>query len=166
MLAWDSAPGLSTARHYRDRDRRSMAKHSLGKGEVVSSILTGSTSKTKQTKNFLARALPFPLALEREQSVFPPAKLGENLGNLFGRRSLILSSTVLTPIRDRAARNSQPFCTRGWRKRDDQKVCRKAECRNNSATRDENPSATPEAVKCQNRSSVQRRARFDVRRRV
>jgi hypothetical protein len=27
--------------------------------------------------------------------------------------------------------------TRGWRKRDDQNVCRKAECRNNSASRDE-----------------------------
>jgi hypothetical protein len=127
----------------RARCRSSVVEHSLGKGEVVSSILTGSTSKTKQTKNFLARALPFPLALEREQSVFPPAKLGENPGNLFGRRSLILSSTVLTPIRDRAARNSQPFCTRGWRKPNDQKVCRKAECRNNSASRDE---ATPEAV--------------------
>jgi len=73
--------------------------------------------------------------VEREQSVFPPAKLGENPGNLFGRRSLILSSTTLTPICDHVARTSQPFCTRDRRKRDDQKVCRKAECRNDSASR-------------------------------
>jgi hypothetical protein len=92
------------------RCRSSVVEHSLGKGEVVSSILTGSTTKTKQTKDFLARPLPFPLALEREQSAFPPAKLGENPGNLFGRRSLILSSTALTPICDHVARRRALTC--------------------------------------------------------
>jgi hypothetical protein len=65
----------------------------LGKGEVVSSILTGSTTKAQQIKSFSERALPFPPVLEREHSVFPPAKLGENSGNLFGKRSAFLDCT-------------------------------------------------------------------------
>jgi hypothetical protein len=63
------------------------AEHSLGKGEVESSILSGSTRKAKQIKSFSERALPFLPVLEREQTVFPPAELGENPGNLFGKRS-------------------------------------------------------------------------------
>ena len=70
-----------------------MVEHSLGKGEVVSSILTGSTRKAQQIKNLSERALPFLPVLEREQSVFPPAKLGENPGNLFGKRSAFLDCT-------------------------------------------------------------------------
>src|SRR5215469_8921580 len=70
--------------------RSSVVEHSLGKGEVVSSILTGSTRKAKQTRSFSEGALPFLPVLEREQSVFPPAKLGENPGNLFGKRSAFL----------------------------------------------------------------------------
>jgi hypothetical protein len=67
-----------------------VVEHSLGKGEVVSSILTGSTRKAKQVASFSRGALPFLPVLEPEQSVFPPAKLGENLGNLFGKRSAFL----------------------------------------------------------------------------
>src|SRR4029077_543323 len=70
--------------------RSSVVEHSLGKGEVVSSILTGSTRKAEQIKSFSEGALPFLPVLEREQSVFPPAKLGENPGNLFGKRSAFL----------------------------------------------------------------------------
>jgi hypothetical protein len=64
-----------------------VVEHSLGKGEVVSSILTGSTRKAEQIKSFSEGALPFLPVLEREQTVFPPTKLGENPGNLFGKRS-------------------------------------------------------------------------------
>src|SRR6516162_9235928 len=63
--------------------RRSVVEHSLGKGEVVSSILTGSTRKTKQIKHFCAGALPFPPALNRERNLFPPLGVGENWGTLF-----------------------------------------------------------------------------------
>jgi hypothetical protein len=63
------------------------AENSLGKGEVESSILSGSTRKAEQITCFSEEALPFLPVLEREQSVFPPAKLGENPGNLFGKRS-------------------------------------------------------------------------------
>jgi hypothetical protein len=68
------------------------------------------------------------------------------------------------------------ICTRGWRKRDDQKVCRKAECRDDSASRAEMPSppidicplcvaGTTSSISHAG-SSVQRRARFDARRRL
>jgi hypothetical protein len=67
-----------------------VVEHSLGKGEVVSSILTGSTRKAQQIRSFSEGALPFLPVLEREQSVFPPPKLGENPGNLFGKRSAFL----------------------------------------------------------------------------
>ena len=65
------------------RCRSSVVEHSLGKGEVVSSILTGSTRKTKQIKHFCAGALPFPPALNRERNLFPPLGVGENWGTLF-----------------------------------------------------------------------------------
>src|SRR5215469_2294769 len=65
------------------RCRSSVVEHSLGKGEVVCSIHTGSTTKTKQIKCFSGGALPFPPIVDRERNVFPPAKLGENPGNLF-----------------------------------------------------------------------------------
>ena len=82
-----------------------MVEHSLGKGEVVSSILTGSTRKAQQIKSISEGALPFPPVLEREQSVFPPAKLGENPGNLFGKRSafLVISKKENRPRLERMA---------------------------------------------------------------
>jgi hypothetical protein len=89
------------------RCRSSVVEHSLGKGEVVSSILTGSTTKAQQIKSFSERALPFPPVLEREQSVFPPAKLGENPGNLFGKRSAFLDRTsTKTKHRNRLERTT------------------------------------------------------------
>ena len=66
-----------------------MVEHSLGKGEVVSSILTGSTRKTRPVKGFSAGALSFPPIVDRERNVFPPANLGENWRALFGKRSAI-----------------------------------------------------------------------------
>src|SRR5258707_10091816 len=64
------------------RCRSSVVEHSLGKGEVVSSILPGSTRKPQQNRHFLARPLPFPPAFGRERRVNSPQKLG---GNLVGR---------------------------------------------------------------------------------
>jgi hypothetical protein len=58
-------------------------EHSLGKGEVVSSILTGSTRKTQQNQHLLNRALPFPPRFGPEQIANSPGKLGEIWGTLF-----------------------------------------------------------------------------------
>ena len=59
----------------------------LGKGEVHSSILCGSTSESKQNQGLAGSALPCPPRLEREQDANFPGKLGENPGTLFSARS-------------------------------------------------------------------------------
>src|SRR5438105_3992777 len=69
------------------RCRSSVVEHSLGKGEVVSSILTGSTRKLQQTHDIKGRPLPFLPIFKREQAVNSPSKLGENRGSLFDRCS-------------------------------------------------------------------------------
>lgn len=51
---------------------------SLGKGEVDSSILSGSTRKAQVNRRFLTGALPFPPMLNPERTVKFPQKLGEN----------------------------------------------------------------------------------------
>ena len=66
------------------RCRSSVVEHPLGKGEVVSSILTGSTRKAAGNRQFLTRPSPSPPRLAGEQIMFPPAKLGEIWGSLFG----------------------------------------------------------------------------------
>ena len=63
------------------------AERSLHTGEVVGSIPTAPTTTAQQYKAFFAGALPCPPLLDSEQNVFPPAKLGENEGDLFDRRS-------------------------------------------------------------------------------
>src|SRR5215467_819305 len=54
-------PRRRTYRQWRCRPccRSSVVEHSLGKGEVDSSILSGSTTKSPINPHFLARPLPF-----------------------------------------------------------------------------------------------------------
>jgi hypothetical protein len=63
--------------------RSSVVEHSLGKGEVVSSILTGSTRNLLQKKCLRRGALPCLPRFARERVVIFPHKLGENQGTLF-----------------------------------------------------------------------------------
>ena len=60
--------------------RSSVVEHSLGKGEVVSSILPGSTRKPEENQNLANDALPYPPHLEREQDANFRTKLGEKNG--------------------------------------------------------------------------------------
>ena len=62
------------------RCRSSVVEHPLGKGEVVSSILTGSTKNVAQNQHLNDRTLPSPPRLDREQDANPPRKLGEIWG--------------------------------------------------------------------------------------
>lgn len=56
----------------------SLDAYALGKGEVDSSILSGSTRKAPVNRHFLASQLPFPPVFDRERRVNFPQKLGEN----------------------------------------------------------------------------------------
>jgi hypothetical protein len=67
----------------RARCRSSVVEHSLGKGEVVSSILTGSTRIVLQNECLRRGALPCLPRFALEQVVIFPRKLGENQGTLF-----------------------------------------------------------------------------------
>jgi hypothetical protein len=69
------------------RCRSSVVEHPLGKGEVVSSILTGSTIKTPINRGFVNQALPSPPPLKHERFAYSPTELGENLGILFDQCS-------------------------------------------------------------------------------
>jgi hypothetical protein len=64
-----------------------VVEHSLGKGEVDSSILSGSTTKAQINRHFPANQLPFPPSLNPEQTVKFPQKLGENRGKAFAECS-------------------------------------------------------------------------------
>ena len=61
--------------------------HVLGKGEVDSSILSGSTRNLQQIDHINERPSPFPPIFKREQAVNSPSKVGENRGSLFDRCS-------------------------------------------------------------------------------
>jgi hypothetical protein len=69
------------------RCRSSVVEHSLGKGEVRSSILRGSTSKPKEIQGFRSRHLPCPPLVPGEQDGNTPDTLGENRGTTFHDRS-------------------------------------------------------------------------------
>ena len=71
--------------------RSSVVEHSLGKGEVVSSILPGSTRKPEENQNLASDALLYPPHPEREQDANFRTKLGEKKG----RRSCYV------PLRDK-----------------------------------------------------------------
>jgi hypothetical protein len=60
-----------------------VVEHSLGKGEVDSSILSGSTTKALINRHFSANQLPFRPSLNPEQTVKFPQKLRENQGKVF-----------------------------------------------------------------------------------
>ena len=79
-----------------------MVEHPLGKGEVVSSILPGSTRKALVNWHFLHRAPPFPQRFDRERIAKLSQKLGENEGTLFAGRSeaAALNSTETTITAD------------------------------------------------------------------
>jgi hypothetical protein len=53
----------------------------------VSSILPGSTTKSKENQRLAGEALPCPPALGREQNAKSPADVGENAGSMFPARS-------------------------------------------------------------------------------
>lgn len=55
-----------------------MVETPFGKGEVVSSILTGSTMNPKEIKSVPLKHFLVPPRLRREQIAFPPPGLGEN----------------------------------------------------------------------------------------
>src|SRR3954451_17134649 len=65
------------------RCRSSVVEHSLGKGEVDSSILSGSTRKFKRNQHLGRGLFPCPPLLRRERSANSPTKVGENPGTLF-----------------------------------------------------------------------------------
>ena len=67
--------------------RSSVVEHSLGKGEVDSSILSGSTRKSEDNQDLANAALPCPPPLKREQDTNFPNELGENTGKVFTTRS-------------------------------------------------------------------------------
>ena len=60
-----------------------MVEHSIGNGEVDSSILSGSTSLSKQINHFADQALRVPPHFEPEQKTNFPQFVGENAGTLF-----------------------------------------------------------------------------------
>ena len=69
--------------------RSSVVEHSLGKGEVDSSILSGSTIEALRNQGFSRRPLPTPPPDLRERKLNLSRSLGENLGNLFSGCSLV-----------------------------------------------------------------------------
>ena len=60
-----------------------MVEHSIGNGEVDSSILSGSTIIPLNNKGFESQPLPVPPLLEREQKSNLCQNVGENAGTLF-----------------------------------------------------------------------------------
>ncbi len=64
-----------------------MVEHPLGKGEVHSSILCGSTRNPKGKQGLALRALPCPPRLDPERGTNTETHLGENWGTAFPRRS-------------------------------------------------------------------------------
>jgi hypothetical protein len=85
-LAWDSAPGHSTTR--RHRDLRSMVKPSLGKGEVESSILSGSTRKSLFNRHSWPVLFAVICHFKTEQNAKTTLQVVENPWSSFPRRSL------------------------------------------------------------------------------
>jgi hypothetical protein len=68
--------------------RSSVVEHSIGNGEVDSSILSGSTRFPFENQRLLDRALPVPPRSGRERKSNLPQSLGENAGTLFTRCSM------------------------------------------------------------------------------
>src|SRR5712671_6937617 len=71
----------------RARCRSSVVEHSIGNGEVDSSILSGSTSFPFENQCLDQRALPVPPRSGRERKSNLAQTVGENTGTLFTTRS-------------------------------------------------------------------------------
>jgi hypothetical protein len=63
--------------------RSSVVEHSIGNGEVDSSILSGSTTKPLKLQHLRRRPLRIPPRSERERKSNTRVVLGENPGSLF-----------------------------------------------------------------------------------
>jgi hypothetical protein len=72
----------------------SVVEHSLGKGEVESSILSCSTIFPKGFQSLRGRALPFPPFFDPEQNLKDASRLGEISGSKFAIRSARLHSPL------------------------------------------------------------------------
>jgi hypothetical protein len=81
-----------------------VVEHSLGKGEVESSILSCSTIFPKRFQALRVRALPFPPVFNLEQNLKDAPKLGEISGSKFAFRSAHLQHG----LQRRAARSLAP----------------------------------------------------------
>ena len=68
-----------------------MVEHSIGNGEVDSSILSGSTSFPLQNNGLADQPLPVPPHLNRERKSNPPQIVGEIKGNLLAECSAALA---------------------------------------------------------------------------
>src|SRR6266849_2541923 len=74
-------------------------EHSIGNGEVDSSILSGSTRFPFENQRLSERTLPVPPRLAREQKPNSPQTVGENTGNLFtGCSVLIQPRSIITSL--------------------------------------------------------------------
>ena len=82
----------------------SVVEHSLGKGEVESSILSCSTIFPKRFQLLRGRSLPFPPLLDLEQNLKDASKLGEISGSMFAIRS-----ADWQPRLERRLQNRQPL---------------------------------------------------------
>jgi hypothetical protein len=65
-----------------------VVEHSIGNGEVDSSILSGSTIYPFENQRLLDRALPVPPLSGRERKSNLPQSVGENTGTVFPRCSI------------------------------------------------------------------------------
>ena len=110
---WDQTNlqhGLRCARRrpiHASRCRSSGVEHSLGKGEVESSNLSGSTSKPVENKGIAGTPAPrTPASVGRTKKELPE-KSGENPGTLFTERSPGNSECVDPPVWGSSGRSHQ-----------------------------------------------------------
>ena len=80
LVAADSCPSTCC--------RSSVVEHSIGNGEVDSSILSGSTSFSKHDQHLAEAPLPCPPRITRERKLNLRLRVGENPGTLFARCSV------------------------------------------------------------------------------
>src|SRR5262245_40042974 len=91
--------------HPARRCRSSVVEHPLGKGEVVSSILTGSTTKPFQNRAFVGEHSPLPRVSHANKPCFPYQNWGETGGI---RSSAVPSVIGLSPNTRRSHRARSP----------------------------------------------------------
>src|SRR5262249_34528310 len=89
------------------RCRSSVVEHPLGKGEVVSSILTGSTTKPFQNGAFVAEHSPLPRVSHANKPCFPHQNWGKTRGI---RSSTVPSAISFNPNTRSSHRARSPPC--------------------------------------------------------